>query len=209
MEPAPARLRRRAMRGATRVWGGALSCGVVIVVGVVMMGSSPAFACSCVMQPMKQQVAEASGVFMGTVGSLAPGKNFTWEVQVERVYKGDPAATSTMNTGQEGVDGLANSCNRTLEVGRKYLFFADGGADSWTMGACDFPSSPTAVALSRVRALLGPPGVPTRSEPGRGVSETTRMPDKGLDQPWWWLGGGAVAVAGAGALALRLRRSSR
>jgi len=194
-----------------RTWGARLCGAVVLMAGAVVFSSGQALACSCAIVPLKQQVSDASGVFIGTVESLAPGKNVTWQVQVDRVYKGDPAETSTVITGQEGANGLVNTCNITLETGREYLFFVEGGADTWTLAACGPPMSPRAEEVSRVRALLGGSAPPTLDQPD--PTGTTRAigaaAGEDASRPWWWLGGGVAALAGVGALALRVHRPRR
>jgi hypothetical protein len=107
--------------------------------GCLLIGSgTPVHACSCVASSPKERVAASDAVFAGTVGATVPGLLYTRTTDVAGVYKGDVPAVVTVNTGQEGPNGQANSCNYSLDVGDKLLFFADGAGDPYSLG-CNHP----------------------------------------------------------------------
>jgi hypothetical protein len=80
--------------------------------GCLLIGSgTPAHACSCAVSSPTERVAEADAVFVGSVGDLVDGLDYTRTISVAGVYKGDVPAVVSVNTGQEGPNGPGNSCN--------------------------------------------------------------------------------------------------
>jgi hypothetical protein len=158
------------------------------------------------MAPFRQEVKEASGVFVGTVGPLLDGKTFTWEVRVGRVYKGDPVHTSTVNTGHEYDNGMVDTCSSTLDPGRRYLFLVEGRADTWSVPGCQDTYALPDAALSRVRQLMGRPNAQPPSEPEPVATDVHPAAESAAPVWWWMAGGAALIVTGTGSAVILVRR---
>lgn len=122
--------------------------------------AAPAQACSCAARSFRAAVNDAHGVFTGVTQELVEGRQVTRYVTVDSVYTGDPAPLITLNYGQEGPDGSANSCNLDLAPDRRLVFLASGADDEWGVGSCSYPYPQTAETLRKVERVLGPPQPP-------------------------------------------------
>lgn len=131
-----------------------LTAPLLIGAGLVLGSGTPAHACSCAQLRHDARVAMSDAVFVGTVGPLAQGLEYTRHVDVSSVYKGDVPRAVTVNTGQEGTNGVS-SCDFELAAGRELLFFANGAGDAYSTGACNVPEPASDDVLRRVTAAIG------------------------------------------------------
>ena len=140
---------------------------VAALVGTFALMGGPyagtAHACSCVLAPLKDEVARSDAVFSGKVRSIVAGAtpgNGGWatgraELVVRDSWKGVAAKTVDVY----GVGDGAN-CYNIFEVGETYIVYASRakGADGRAPlenNACGY-TRPLAIAKSDLR-LLGPP----------------------------------------------------
>ena len=100
---------------------------LVLGAGLTLVGSAPAFACSCAMQSVAEHADGADVVFAGTLtdadvaGSLFNGEESTYTFEVDAVYAGDPAQFAQVATASSGsacgLEGLSwasgTSCSPT------------------------------------------------------------------------------------------------
>jgi len=184
---------------------------------LVVVGARPAHACSCAMTTAADDFRAADAVFTGTTGPLVDGLAVTRKVDVHQVYKGNPAAVITLNSGQEGPNGAGNSCNIDLPEGQELVFFASGADSTWGIGSCSYPRDPSAALTDRLEALAGHPGRPPQdaapaapTQPA--VTEAARQADSQTSGPagrrllWASV---PVVLLGAAAVSLGLARRSR
>lgn len=148
-------------------------CGVVV-------GQLPAHACSCVTTSTQAQAKAAHDVFTGTVTDVTRERGAggavtrTYDVQVERVYKGD-VATATARVASSG-DGA--SCGLGgLVADRRYVFFAKSGGAGLSANACSGTARASDRLVSKVERLLGEGRVPVAPAPETAVF--TRVADSG------------------------------
>ena len=111
----------------------------LVAVGFVLGASAPAHACSCIARTEAQQVDTAEVVFRGVVtdkvlplgtpqSSLDPVE-YTFDV--EQVFKG------SATTPQRATSAVSSaSCGVELEVGGRYLVFADSETGQLTLSLC-------------------------------------------------------------------------
>lgn len=197
------------------------------LVGSVAFGATPAFACSCARLDDAAKVEWAGAVFTGTISGRRenpaldmrsdPRLAITYDVSVDRVYKGEiAAATTTVSTASSsascGVPGLPE--------GRAVAFFVsretDGtvSPDTMTVSSCGGTAVLTPELEGAIVAALGEGapvgGVMDPTAPGdpadpAGPSESAD--DKSADGehnplvPVWFE---IVLLAGALAVALGL-----
>ncbi len=187
----------------------AQAVGTAIVAASTILGvASPAHACSCPTMSLAHDARTAEGVFVGTTRELVDGLRVTRYVEVAAVYKGDPSATVTVNTGQEGPGGEGNSCNFGLPAGRRLVFFAAGAGSEWKAGVCSFPRRPDGKILNELSGMLGPPRDADPPRPQSPVVEPTSGGDEsGHAVDPWLIGVGAAAVALAVGTAAFFRRT--
>lgn len=162
----------RVFAAAGRLLAALLLAGVVVVVGGV-----PAHACSCKAGSTPDDAKAASDVFTGTVedattsGGPRRDRVVTYDVTVDRVYKGDVrtedvTVTSPATAGQCGVGDL--------RADRRYLFFARGAAGAeLSTGSCSGTAPARGVLVARVERLLGDGRDPAPPAPPETASFTT------------------------------------
>lgn len=183
---------------------------VLICTGLVFATTATAHACSCAPVSLRASVAGADAVFVGTPGELVAGLRVTRYVEVSSVYKGDVAATVTVNTGQEGPEGIMNSCDYDLVPGQKRVFFAAGSGAEWSSGMCSDRFEPLGATLRGLDARLGRPSPPrSLTQAGLDAAEQEPLGSSGSPATPWEVWVGLSAGALAGAIALVLWRSRR
>jgi hypothetical protein len=109
-----------------------LLSAAVLAGSVVVAGSRPASACSCMSVDDARALSSADAAFLGTVTNVdrpqQPSSSLdpvTWTFAVEGVFKGDVAAR------QEIVSAFSSaSCGIELDVGARYLVFGRNGASA-------------------------------------------------------------------------------
>lgn len=169
---------------------------LVLGAGLALLGSAPAFACSCAMLSLDEYTEHADVVFAGTltdideprrlpVVSSAEESRYTFEV--DAVYAGDPAPVTRVGSAWSGA-----SCGlEGMQVGERYVVFAyvhDEGLAASLCGGTG-PASPR--LEGQVSNALGPATLP---DPG-GTHGGAPSPFPSPATAWAWVGGlFAVAV---------------
>lgn len=147
----------------------------------VVLAQMPAHACSCVSTTMQAQAKRADDVFSGTVTdatSTKSGKQTTWtyDVEVERIYKGDVATSTVQVTSQGGTSG--SSCGLgQLPADKPYVFFAQAEGSELSAGACGGTAPATPHRVKTVERVLGDGHTPAAPEPAPEKAVFTRVAD--------------------------------
>jgi hypothetical protein len=174
---------------------------LAVTLGLLVLTPSPSWACSCAMATTAQHVAQAGTVATGTVAWTATdGQTRTYQVTVDRVYKGAAATSEKLLTQEsEAACGLAD-----LATGKRYVFFIDGEhPGTMRVGLCGGTTAYDDAVVREVEAVTGPPDKPERA-PADTAGDKTSGDHTALTVA---LVGGAVllVVAGAGAVGVRRR----
>lgn len=171
--------------------------------GLVLVGA-PAHACSCVMEGPRGAVDRADAVFVADVldRSVDDLGLASYDVRVQRVYKGEPVGdvvvTSSAGGASCGLEGVS--------PGRTQLFLVTGAGSAYAGNLC----LGFGVTEGDARRLLGPPADETEvalppSEPQGTVTDGGGIGvrvDDGASWPWVVGGVGLGLVL----LVLALRR---
>lgn len=171
-----------------------LLAGVLGTLSLVVLGASPASACSCAGAGTAEYVDAADVVVLGTVtdrqGSplrlvMSSGDPATYTIEVEHVFKGMARPTvHVLSAGSGASCGLEG-----VDEGGRYVVFADRSGQELWAGLCGGTAVADAGFVAEVEAAAGPPRQP---EP---EAEPTLGPDGG---------GLAAPVAVAAALGVAL-----
>lgn len=192
--------------------GVAALLGVLVVTlgSIVLLSGSPAFACSCVMSDVPQQAGWASEVFVGTVtatqedgGPLRGDELVVYDVAVDRVWKGNPSSTVTV----ESASNSASCGVPDLPEGREVAFFVRVGAATGEDGEgrstdlCGGTGVLTGEIESELTATLGDPypagDIPEAPTPGTPVTREEAMGDPGAEHDPLLPLAAEIALAGA------------
>jgi tissue inhibitor of metalloproteinase len=177
----------------------------------IVLGQAPALACTCASGHTQTHTKTANDVFTGKIAAAAPSRTdgratTTYDVDVERVYKGD-IATATV---QVSSDRSAKTCGLgDLATKRRYLFFATADGAQLTTDSCSGTTRATTTAVHKVERLLGDgrPAVPPAPQKAvfTRVADTTTPSLPRLAAP-----GAAMVLVGLLGLVVvrRLRRRS-
>ncbi len=141
-----------------------LACGAVVV------PSAPALAAGCpepAKKTLQKQTMAADAIFTGTVTHRrVDGDNRVYTVTVERVYKGDVPAETTVSTPRR-----AAQCGLRLDEA-DYVFLATGKDAELTADSRGGTAAATDDHLKQVERLLGP-GQPAVEPPPIEATFTT------------------------------------
>ena len=146
----------------------------------VVLAQLPAHACSCVNASTQAQAKRADEVFSGTVTDARSQKSgrratsWTYDVAVERIYKGD-VATSTVRVtspGSEPSCGLGQ-----LPADKPYVFFAQADGSELSADGCGGTAPASGRFVRRVEQVLGDGHTPTTPEPAPEQAVFTRVAD--------------------------------
>lgn len=124
----------------------------VLLSTLMLMGTGPAFACSCVMASTAEHAERADLVFTGTVTSVERDRQTaTYDVRVDRVFKGD------LDNGdvEIGSSGQSTACGVDLPKSTEAVFFVTTEAEGLRMNACGGTTVATDTLKSEVSAALG------------------------------------------------------
>jgi hypothetical protein len=181
--------------------------GLVGVLGVLLstlmlLGTGPAFACSCVVADTASHIADADLVFTGQVTAIEGDRQVaTYTVRAERVFKGTlPKRDVEIDTSAQGT-----ACGVELPESTEAVFFVTGSGDGLNMSLCGGTTALTADLEDEVTAVLGD-GQPASDAvaPGdKGAMNSSDDSNGGASDSGASDGDGELALAvGAGILAL-------
>jgi hypothetical protein len=142
---------------------------------LMLLGTGPAFACSCVIADTAQHIDRASAVFTGQVVQADRERmTTTYRVQVDRVLKGTLAEPEvTVSTS-----GSSASCGVELPASKPVVFFTTGASDSLQTTLCSGTTLLTPALRNELTAALGP-GTAPGADPATGPSVTPGPGDAG------------------------------
>ncbi len=166
---------------------------LVLGTGLALLGTAPAFACSCAAQSVARHVDDADVVFAGTLTdadvprSVFDGENATYTFEVDAVYAGDPAAVTHISTASSG-----SACGlEGLTVGERYVVFAHAAGDRLSANLC----GGTGPATPQLEGTLGDAlGAPVRPDLTGSQGAGPPPPLPSMVTPWAWLAGLAAVV---------------
>jgi hypothetical protein len=110
-----------------------LLASVLLALGGLLVGASPASACSCAYPADAPELVELGDVvFTGrVVGDRVVGQSRFVTFAVDRVYKGDAAARQRVRTNAQ-----SSSCGLALEGTDRYVVHGRGTAADLTASLC-------------------------------------------------------------------------
>ncbi|MDQ4054054.1 MAG: hypothetical protein M3237_15315 [Actinomycetota bacterium] len=144
-----------------------LVVAVLSGLGLVGVTATPASACSCAADGLRDDMSSTDVVFVGTLAdSSQDGDDMsgtvTYTFDVDEVYHGRTVTPSEVTTPvQDSACGLTG-----LAVDRAYVVFAGAGEGSELhTSSCTRTSEATAGLVRRVAAIGGAPSAPTPAPP--------------------------------------------
>jgi hypothetical protein len=153
---------------------GRLLAALVLAGAGVVLGQLPAHACTCATASTQAQTKGASDVFTGTItavrreptggakGGEKRGATMTYDVEVDRVYKGDIAASAVEVTS----DASRSRCGLgRLPADRRYVFFAESEGTTLSASRCGGTAPAGDRLVHQVERLLGDGRGPVPPEP--------------------------------------------
>ncbi|CUR55649.1 conserved exported hypothetical protein [metagenome] len=180
---------------------------LLLALSGVLLGELPAHACSCVTQTTQDQVKRASDVFLGTITTRSKADDkVTYEVDVERVYKGDVTTPATVTSA-----GSSASCGLdSLAADKRYLFLGTAQGESVEVNLCGGTAPATARKVDRISTILGAGSAPATPPDAEPVQATITRVDDSQPASFSRLAapGGALLLVGLLGLFL-LRRVAR
>ena len=192
------------------VWWRGLGAVLVVLSGLVLVAPAPGWACSCGVpggNVAKSFTKSADVVLVGTVTDREPpppdeimstSDPATYTVAVERVLKGEAAATAEVLSAVSGA-----SCGlEGIEIGAEYVVFAHlEGGDLWA-NACGGTQPASLDFVGEVEDVTGSGEVIAVG--GDEIAPQTLGNDvlpARLAVPWWAWAGGLGLVVGLGVVA--------
>lgn len=194
-----------------------LLAAMVVALSFVVLVPSVAYACDCVTGSVEKYVDQADVVVEGTVVDRQPppprpvmssGDPATYTVTVDRVFKGQAHATTAVLSADAGM-----SCGlERIRLGRRYLVFANQSHGRLWATLCGGTGPAAPRFVNGVRAVTGPPTMPTADSSRLPRFTTDGMPDdtpRDRHIPVWPVVVGAAAIValllGTAAVALVVR----
>lgn len=200
---------------------------LLAVASVVLLGSTPAYACRCTFGDVSRQANAADAVFVGSfprADRTVDGGRITFLVAVRDVYQGEASAEMTVRAPYASATCGLDS----IPAGKPVVWFTRGTGTEVRSDLCSGTSTLTPQLTRRLERVIGPPAVPGASGGGpsaapsdssadgngAGSEDSTGDRTEGADDPsdgspldglpWWaWalvgLTGAAVLVVAAGA----------
>ena len=146
-----------------------LLVALLLALSGVVLTQMPAHACTCVKNDTPAHIENATTVLLGTVTSSArDGKTLTYDVQVERVYKGAAAASVTLES-----PSTKKACALdTLVADRRYVVFGTQQGDVVEVNSCGGTAPTTDRLLTSVTGELGA-GTSPESSPDSQPTKAT------------------------------------
>jgi len=180
---------------------------LLLALSGVVLTQLPAHACSCVVNDTRGDIRNATTVLAGTVTAKTPAANtLTYEVRVDRVFKGTAAETVTLRTAaQPAACGLDN-----LAVDRRYVVFGTQQGAVVEVNSCGGTAPMASPVTTTVKKVLGAGKAPTPLPDPAPITATITRVDQTEPASFQRLAapGGALVIVGLLGL-LFLRRLGR
>lgn len=142
--------------------GRSLLAALLLAACAVVLGQLPARAADCPPAHTADLTKQAPGVFTGTVTDARDGRTdgrrtTTYDVEVDRVYKGDVRTASVEVTTDRDKSGLGE-----LAADKDYVFFVEQDGGALTSDRCSGTARASGELVDKVEKLLGQgrPAVP-------------------------------------------------
>lgn len=146
----------------SRPSAGRLLAALLLAGSGVVLGQSPAHACSCVTSTTEDHIRTADAVFVGSVDGVAARdqRRISYDVTVERVYKGD-VTTSTVRVRSNPEPALCGL--GSLRTDRRYLFFGAAAANTnaVAVNSCSGTAPASTSLVRQVERIRGEGDDPT------------------------------------------------
>jgi hypothetical protein len=119
---------------------------LAVLLALVALPRSPAWACSCITAPAGTYLARAAAAFTGEARAVQPqgGGVVVATFRVARVYKGSIEQDVSVFTGAG-----ADNCGIAFTAKRTYTVFASSKAGALVTGLCDGTAEGDTLAASR------------------------------------------------------------
>ena len=144
-----------------------LAGSTMVLAPVPAQAAAPAHAAACPRTQVADQVRRADDVFTGTVTGTSTAKQSgatttTYDVDVERVYKGRVRDTSVEVSSRTAKGSPAPA---SLAKGSRYVFFASEQDAALTTDRCSGTARAADSLVARVEKLLGNGHLPVPPAP--------------------------------------------
>jgi hypothetical protein len=129
-----------------------LLVALLIALSGVVFTQTPAHACKCAPANTGQHIKKATTVLLGTITAMSKQGNVqTYEVRVEKVFKGVATPRVTLRTASQsatcGLSGLATD--------RRYVIFGTRQGDVFQVNSCGGTAPVSTTLMKSVRGVLG------------------------------------------------------
>jgi hypothetical protein len=124
---------------------------LLLASALVVVAELPAHACKCV-TGIETAVQDADAVFTGMVVATTGARRPTYDVEVDRVFKGD------IDTATVQVKDTAGGTSCALDqqpLGETYAFFVSAAGDTFVAEACTGATRSTDRVVDRLERILG------------------------------------------------------
>lgn len=125
-----------------------------LLLPLMWLGAEPAFACSCVVRTVPEQLASADAVAEGELLERddSDPQEVVYTFSGTELFKGDVTPTFEVRTSaQSTACGLPG-----LVVGRRYLMLMDRDGGQLTANICGGSGAATAAYVAKVEKVTGP-----------------------------------------------------
>ncbi|HEX2088635.1 MAG TPA: hypothetical protein VHI54_01700 [Actinomycetota bacterium] len=186
-----------------------------LLTGTLIVGSRPAWACSCVPPNPRQMLAEFDGAFVGEFvgrkGSARPlpfvgQETSVFTFRVTRSYKGDLGPLVDVESASYGA-----ACGLEVTAGDRIGLFLEKEPDRWTSNLClqVSPRDLTAAAKSAgAGEAAAVPGAPAPKDMANDAGPASNPRPRGSPVWRWVVIASLAAIAPIVLFALRSRRSA-
>lgn len=140
----------------------------------VVVSQAPAHACSCVTASTQTHTKDAQAIFTGTITDVTSkrktdgqrGATTTYDVDVERVYKGAISTDTVVVTSDKapGTCGLGE-----LPADKRYVFFVRVDNSELNANSCGGTARASDKLVNKVESLLGGGRAPIAPKPAKAA----------------------------------------
>lgn len=151
---------------------------LILACGLVAVAEMPAHACKCV-SGVEDAIMDADAVFTGMVVATTDDRRPTYDVEVDRVYKGD------IDTATVQVKDTAGGTSCALDqqpLGERYAFFVTADGDTFVASACSGATRSTDRVVGRIEQITGEGRDPVPPVPPEATITVVADPEPSLQR---------------------------